>query len=59
MDVMRRDELQSRDPALFAEVAAAAEVGELGLLRADGSPRVVPLNFAAVGEDVYFHGARG
>ncbi len=54
---MRRKELQSTDPAVFAEVAAAAEVGELGLVTADGSPRVVPLNFAAVGETVYFHGA--
>ena len=54
---MRRNELQSDDPAVFAEVAAGAEVGELGLLTADGTPRVVPLNFAALGESVYFHGA--
>lgn len=54
---MRRNELQSTDPAVFAEVAAAAEVGELGLVTAAGTPRVVPLNFAAVGETVYFHGA--
>lgn len=54
---MRRTELESTDPAVFAEVAAAAIVGELGLITADGTPRVVPLNFAAVGETVYFHGA--
>lgn len=54
---MRRDELRSTDPALFAELAVAVEVGELALVTADGSPRVIPLNFAAVGETVYFHGA--
>ena len=54
---MRRNELESSDPAVFAEVAAAAEVGELGILTADGSPRVVPLNFAAVDGIVYFHGS--
>lgn len=54
---MRRNELESHDPAVFAEVARDAEFGELGLLTADGTPRVVPLNFAAVGDAVYFHGA--
>ncbi|HPF35920.1 MAG TPA: pyridoxamine 5'-phosphate oxidase family protein [Candidatus Krumholzibacteria bacterium] len=54
---MRREELQSADPALFAELAAAVEVGELALVTADGTPRVIPLNFAALGETVYFHGA--
>jgi len=54
---MRRDELANQDPALFAELAAAVEVGELALVTAAGSPRVIPLNFAAVGGTVYFHGA--
>lgn len=54
---MRRNELESRDPAVFAEVAAAVVVGELGILTVDGTPRVIPLNFAVVGENVYFHGA--
>ncbi len=54
---MRRHELESADPTVFAEVAADAEIGELGLVTADGMPRVVPLNFAAVNETVYFHGA--
>ena len=54
---MRRHELESTDPTVFAEVAAAAIVGELGLITADGTPRVIPLNFAAVGEVVCFHGA--
>ena len=55
---MRRDELSSTDAAVFDEVASAAEIGELGLITADGTPRVVPLNFAAVEGRVYFHGAR-
>ncbi len=54
---MRRNELANTDPAVFTEVAADAEVGELGLVTADGHPRVVPVNFAAIGETVYFHGA--
>ncbi len=54
---MRRRELESTDPAVFAEVAADAEVGWLGLVVADGAPRVIPLNFAAVDGVVYFHGA--
>ena len=54
---MRRSECESRDPELFAELAADVEVGQLGILTADGTPRVIPLNFAAVGETVYFHGA--
>ena len=54
---MRRHELESHDPALFAELARRCEVGYLGLVTADGTPRVVPLNFAVVGQDIYFHGA--
>ncbi|HOX26056.1 MAG TPA: pyridoxamine 5'-phosphate oxidase family protein [Candidatus Krumholzibacteria bacterium] len=53
---MRRHELQSREPDLFQE-AARCEVGYLGLVTPDGTPRVVPLNFAAVGQALYFHGA--
>ena len=54
---MRRHELESTNPAVFTEVAKAAEIGELGLITVDGHPRVVPVNFAAIGEIVYFHGA--
>ena len=54
---MRRHELESTDPAVFTEVAADAEVGYLGLITADGHPRVVPLNFAAIDDRLYFHGA--
>ncbi len=54
---MRRHELESHDPDLFAELARRCEVGYLGLVTADGTPRVVPLNFAAVEQTIYFHGA--
>lgn len=54
---MRRHELASNDPALFAELASRCEVGYLGLLTDDGTPRVVPLNFATVEQDIFFHGA--
>jgi uncharacterized protein len=54
---MRRHELASSDPALFAELAGRCEVGYLGLVTADGTPRVVPLNFAAIAQTIYFHGA--
>jgi len=55
---MRRDELASHDPALFAEVARHGDVGYLSLVTATGYPRAIALNFAAVGETIYFHGAR-
>jgi len=54
---MRREELASDDPALFREAADRCEVGYLGLATADGTPRVVPLNFAALDTTIYFHGA--
>jgi len=54
---VRRQELASDDPALFREAADRCEVGYLGLVTADGTPRVVPLNFAALDTAIYFHGA--
>lgn len=54
---MRRSELESSDPDLFQEVARDADVGYLSLVTSGGWPRSVALNFAVVGETVYFHGA--
>jgi nitroimidazol reductase NimA-like FMN-containing flavoprotein (pyridoxamine 5'-phosphate oxidase superfamily) len=54
---MRRDELSCDDPALFTEVAAAADVGCLALVTPSGWPRAVALNFCALGGRIYFHGA--
>lgn len=55
---MRRLELECNDPAFFQAVAAAVPVGYLALVRADGVPRAVALNFAIIGERIYFHGAQ-
>jgi uncharacterized protein len=54
---MRRHELESHDPKLFAELARRCEIGYLALITADGTPRAVPVNFAAVEQVIYFHGA--
>jgi nitroimidazol reductase NimA-like FMN-containing flavoprotein (pyridoxamine 5'-phosphate oxidase superfamily) len=54
---MRRRELASREEDVFRELAAEVMVGYLGLVTADGVPRSIALNFAAIGHDIYFHGA--
>ena len=54
---MRRTELESADVDLFRDLAATCEVGYLSLVTAEGFPRAIALNFAAVGETIYFHGA--
>jgi len=54
---VRRSELESDDRALFAELADTCEVGFLSLVTASGYPRAIALNFAAIGETIYFHGA--
>lgn len=56
---MRRDELASTEPALFSELASEVMVGYLGVVTATGGPRSIALNFAALGQDIYFHGALG
>lgn len=52
---MTRSEYQSTDPDDFKFIVTTALVGYLGIITADGYPRVVPLNFVADGETVYFH----
>ena len=54
---MRRTELESADLDLFRDLADTCEVGYLSLVTDAGYPRAVALNFAAVGETIYFHGA--
>lgn len=54
---MRRSELESHDPALFEELARDCAVGALSLVTADGRPRSIALNFAALAGDIVFHGA--
>jgi len=55
---MKKDVLACQDPALFQELARICEVGYLSLVTTAGYPRTIPLNFTALGEAVYFHGAR-
>lgn len=38
-------------------ISEKALVGQLGLLTQDGYPRVIPVNFIADGDIIYFHGA--
>jgi uncharacterized protein len=54
---VRRGELEANDPGHFAEVARDCPVGYLTLVTADGQPRSVALNFAALEQDIVFHGA--
>jgi nitroimidazol reductase NimA-like FMN-containing flavoprotein (pyridoxamine 5'-phosphate oxidase superfamily) len=55
---VRRTELASADRRLFRDLADTCEVGYLALVTAAGYPRSIALNFAAVEETIYFHGAR-
>jgi nitroimidazol reductase NimA-like FMN-containing flavoprotein (pyridoxamine 5'-phosphate oxidase superfamily) len=54
---VRRAELESSDPLLFQEVVRDCLVGYLTLLTGSGYPRAIALNFAAIGQVIYFHGA--
>jgi nitroimidazol reductase NimA-like FMN-containing flavoprotein (pyridoxamine 5'-phosphate oxidase superfamily) len=54
---VRRRELASADEALFAEVAARAEIGHFVIVTPEGWPRAVAVNFCAVAGRIYFHGA--
>jgi len=54
---MTRSEYETANPEEFRIIVETAPVGYLGILTPDGYPRVVPLNFVADGEIIYFHGA--
>ena len=54
---LRRSELESSDLALFRDLTGSCEVGYLSVVTAAGYPRAIALNFAAVDETIYFHGA--
>jgi len=41
----------------YESVTSRVTVGHLGIITPDGYPRTVPVNFAAIGDKVYFHGA--
>lgn len=55
---MRRTELYSDEEAVFRELADEVMAGYLALVTADGTPRSIALNFAALGHDIVFHGAQ-
>ncbi len=54
---MRRGDFLRTDPEFFALVAKRCQVGYLGLVTEEGYPRSVALDFVAIGETIYFHGA--
>jgi nitroimidazol reductase NimA-like FMN-containing flavoprotein (pyridoxamine 5'-phosphate oxidase superfamily) len=54
---MRYSEYEKFDPGDFESISGSAPVGNLGIITADGYPRVVPVNFVAVEKKIYFHGA--
>ncbi len=54
---MRRDDFLREDTDFFQEVAERCQVGYLGLITEAGFARSVALNFVAVNEAIYFHGA--
>ncbi len=54
---MRREEYQSTNQTDLKMLFDTVLVGQLGIMTAEGYPRVVPVNFAAVDGIVYFHGA--
>lgn len=53
---MRRKEFEG-DSSGADEILDGAEVGHLGLMDAEGWPRIIPVNFARDGGAIYFHGA--
>jgi len=50
-------EISETDRHTVNEVLAAAEVGYVALVKPDGRPRVIPVNFVADGLSILFHGA--
>lgn len=54
---MRRAELASSDPDLFQFLAEHCREGYLSLVTASGFPRSLAVDFAAIGQSIYYHGA--
>ena len=55
---MRRREFEITERRELAEVLEAVEWGILALVKPDGTPHQVPLNFAHLGDQLYFHGSQ-
>ncbi|MBI3890548.1 MAG: GNAT family N-acetyltransferase [Candidatus Wallbacteria bacterium] len=58
MAELRRKEYAETRPEVRDDILDRVRWGTLGLVDAEGWPLVRPMNFARVGESVYFHGAR-
>lgn len=54
---MRRQKLEVKEQNEISAVLHAAEWGVLGISRPGEAPVLVPLNFVANGQTIYFHGA--
>lgn len=54
---MRRDEFKCKNPKEVLELLNTEQVGYLGIITHDKYPRVIPVNFCAIENIVYFHGA--
>jgi uncharacterized protein len=54
---MRRRVFESSDEAVLEQLMKEVPIGELGIVDAEGYPRIVPVNFAFLDGAVYFHGA--
>ena len=55
---MRRNELESTSiKSDFIFLSDKVDVGHLGLIDDNGYPRIIPVNFIAIGFDIYFHGS--
>jgi hypothetical protein len=55
---MRRQDCEMSEPEELEGVLARAEWGTLGLVSAQGTPVLVPLNFVFHQDQIFFHGAK-
>lgn len=54
---MRRADFQISNPEALTWIMSHGKIGHLGIIDAEGYPRIVPLNFVWLDGAVYFHGA--
>ncbi|MCE7735979.1 MAG: flavin-nucleotide-binding protein [Candidatus Heimdallarchaeota archaeon] len=55
---MRRNELESQSyQSDFEFLCNKVDIGYLGLIDRENYPRIIPVNFVALGWDIYFHGS--
>lgn len=54
---MRRAKLEIKNEGEIRTLLASAEWGVLGISKPGSAPTLVPLNYVALGDTIYFHGA--